>query len=295
MVDLSGTWLKFEDMDLVREIHREMLREFGRHALQYVDPPGAPEAREILARMLRRVGFRNHEVMLVNSLTDALNILAKAHLDEGDCIMAESPTRREALIYANCGRPKAAYVQPVWRDPDGYIYSQEELMAIAGEAPLVIYDLTYSLMAAEGLPAPRNSVAIGSLDVLFPGLHMAYIAAPPELFEIYLRFAETSYLCPSGYMNYLFYTAAARGALDKIYNVLKSRERAVRGFIDGAVTPYFAWHKARDKRSFISRGAIDGSEFYRDRRPVEWVRVGLISATEEELVEFFSSLAPEEL
>ncbi len=289
MVDLSGSWLNV-DRQLVREIHLDTLREFGPSALQYTDTAGVPEARETLRQLLSKAGFGAYDVLFTNSWSDSFKIVVETHLNPGDCIRAERPTRREVFSYKQCAGGKLAYIQPIWRDPDGYIYPRRRVAEIAKSTPLAVFDLTYGLLVANDLPAWETVVVIGSLDVLFPGLHLGYVAAPRELLEVYLTAVEVSYLHPPTYMQYLFYTAVDRGAVWRVFDILTRRADLASKHLCGRVTPYFAWHRARDKSIYLKHGAVDGSVYSRER----YVKLGLTSATEEELEAFFAGLPPEE-
>jgi Transcriptional regulators containing a DNA-binding HTH domain and an aminotransferase domain (MocR family) and their eukaryotic orthologs len=294
MVDLSGRWLKYEDAELVKSVHEAVVLEFGRRALQYTDTAGAPEPRRELQQILARVGFPRHEVLFTVSLADSLRAVATVHLNPGECLDVEDPTQREALVYTGCGSPKAVYIQPYWRNPDGYVYSVEELKAVESSAPFVIFDLTYGLLSAEvSTTAKASVVVVGSLDVLFPGLHLGFIAVPEWLFPTYLSLLEAAYLHPPTYMQYLFYVALKTGAVDKVFYSLKRRGALIRRHCPA--TPYFAWCRPRDKSIFLRHGAVEGSVFSRRGRFDGYVRLGLTSATEEELDGFLSKLPPEEL
>jgi len=294
MVDLSGKWVKIGDAELVKSVHEAVVLEFGHKALQYTDTAGAPEPRKELQRLLARAGLPRHVPLFTTSLADSLRLVAAAHLEQGECLDVEDPSQREALVYAACGRPKAVYIQPHWRNPDGHIYSVDELRAAASWAPLVVYDLTYGLLAAE-VPAVAKAAAVvvGSLDPLFPGLHLGFVAAPEELFPTYLALLEGAYLHPPTYMQYLFYVAMKTRAVDKVFAVLRRREALLRAYCPA--TPYFAWCKPRDKTRFLRLGAIEGSVFSRRGLFGEYIRLGLTSATEEELATLLSEVPPEEL
>ncbi len=289
MVDLSGTWIKPDDLGIVASVHEAVIREFGKKALQYTDTAGAPEPREELKKLLMRLGFTKHEVFFTASLADSLRIIADVHLDEGDCILPEDPTQREVIIYAKCGRPKAVYIQPFWRNPDGYIYQPSELKKAADSAPLAIYDLTYGLLEGEIPYVPEMAVAVGALDVLFPGLQLAFVAVPQSLAQYYINRIEAAYLHPPTYMQYLFYAVINTGAAYAILKMLKRRQVVVKERLEAATTPYFAWTK-RGKAIFLRHGALPGSEFSWRGQFGEYVRLGLTSATEEELADFLSEI-----
>ncbi|MEZ0318493.1 MAG: aminotransferase [Pyrobaculum sp.] len=296
MIDLSGSWLKVEDFDLVREVHLSVIREWGRRALQYTDPAGAPEAREALEGLLGRLGFGGLRALFTNSLSDSLRILKFVHLNDSDCVSLEDPTSRDALsVFKDiCSSGKLRYIQPIWRDPDGRVYSTDELVAEARAAPLVVYDLTYGLLADGQVAAADNVVVVGSLHALFPGLHLGFIAAPEELYKLYLNFVEGAYLHPPTYMQYLFHVAVKIGAVYQIFRELLRRREVAREFVESS-SPYFAWVRAKKLETFLKHGAVRGSEFSLNGRFGEYARVGLLSATARELEEFFSKIYLKEL
>ncbi|MEM1519416.1 MAG: aminotransferase [Pyrobaculum sp.] len=294
MVDLSGEWVKLEDWDLVLSIHDLVLREFGNKSLQYTDTVGAPEAREELRRVLSRHGFYKHEVIFTTSLSDSIRFVAAAFLDGGDCIYPEDPTQREVLKYANCGRPKAVYIQPIWRNPDGYIYDIVELDKMAAKAPVVIYDLTYSLMTEGVQPRGRVTIAVGSLHPYFPGLHLGFVAVPNELFDLFVNLIESTYLHSPTYVQYVMYVAFKNRAVEKAMVEFRRREKLAREYIEGVTTPFFIWFKTREKSKFIKHGAQIGSVFSWRGGYREFIRLGLVSASEGELAEFFSKVFTKE-
>jgi Transcriptional regulators containing a DNA-binding HTH domain and an aminotransferase domain (MocR family) and their eukaryotic orthologs len=88
-----------------------------------------------------------------------------------------------------------------------------------------VYDLTYGLLAAEVPAVAEAAVVVGSLDPLFPGLHLGFVAALEELFPTYLAHLEGAYLHPPTYMQYLFYVAMKTRAVDKVFAVLRGARR----------------------------------------------------------------------
>jgi len=293
-MDFSGSWLKVEP-ELVKSVHRAVLEKWGAKALQYTDPAGAPEPRQALEELVGGLGLTGFRAFFTNGLGDSLRILAFAHLEK-PCARLEDPTSQEALrAFEHCADSRLAYIQPIWRNPDGYTYSEDEIKRVAAEAPLVVYDLTYGLLSGRRVPTYGPAVAVGSLHALFPGLALGFIAAPEELYEVYLEYVQSAYLHPPTYFQYLFYTALREGAVGKVFASLKRRARAVEELLGVAATPYFAWVEARSPEIFLKHGAVPGGEFTRRRGLGRCLRLGLTSATEEEIARLSSALPPEEL
>ena len=162
------------------------------------------------------------DILIVNGSQQGLDLVARTLLDPGDRVVVESPSypgamqifrayqaevlavpmgndgiRRdllEGLIHRLA--PKCIYVMPTFQNPTGTTMSLEgrrELLAMAAKAQVpIIEDDFHSELRYDGAPViPLRGldrrglvVAIGTFSkVLFPGLRVGWIVAPPEVME----------------------------------------------------------------------------------------------------------------
>ena len=81
-------------VERIRQATDTVLAERGREALQYSTSEGMPELRQLIAKRLSSGKFQiNHENIIITSGSQqALDMLARIFLDEGDKVVVENPT-----------------------------------------------------------------------------------------------------------------------------------------------------------------------------------------------------------
>jgi GntR family transcriptional regulator/MocR family aminotransferase len=101
-----------------RKVVNRVLREADPALLQYGPPAGLRRLREAVARRLEQRGLRvkAEELVIVNGVQQALDLLCKALLDPGDTVVVEAPTYSNLLPLLSLYR---ARVRAVPMTPDG--------------------------------------------------------------------------------------------------------------------------------------------------------------------------------
>ena len=199
------------------------LRSTSHHFLGYNDPAGYLPLREAIAAYLRTsraVRCEANQIIMVNGVQQAMDLIARLLLDPGDTAWVEDPgyvgTTR-ALINAGVqltpvpvdeeglnvayGREKAnnarlVYVTPSHQYPLGVtmtVCRRLELLAWADEANAWIveddYDSEYRycgrpLSSLQGLDVSDRVIYLGTFSkVLFPSLRLGYIVVPEHLVD----------------------------------------------------------------------------------------------------------------
>jgi GntR family transcriptional regulator / MocR family aminotransferase len=192
------------------------------------DGRGYRPLREAIADYLgssRGVRCSARQILVVSGVQQALDLLARLLLKQGDPVWMEDPGYFGAAIaFANagaqmipvpvdehglsvsaglamCPRAKGVYVTPAHQFPLGMTMSLERRMAVLKWASrtgaFVMEDDYDSEYRFEGRPVPamqsldRNSnvIFIGSFNkLLFPSLRIGYVVLPPSLVDFFLAF-----------------------------------------------------------------------------------------------------------
>jgi GntR family transcriptional regulator / MocR family aminotransferase len=179
---------------------------------------GYPQLRSEIARYvsrLRAVRCRAEQVIVVNGSQQALDLCARLLLEAGDDVAMENPGYRGAhRVFTACGtrlhplsidgdgvvvrhftRPaRLVYVTPSHQLPTGVAMSlgrRLQVIAWARQRGAVIIEDDYCseyrysgppLPSLQGLASEVAVIYIGTFSkIMFPGLRMGYIIAPPQL------------------------------------------------------------------------------------------------------------------
>ncbi|MGE5235039.1 MAG: PLP-dependent aminotransferase family protein [Acidobacteriota bacterium] len=206
------------------EVARRVLLGHGSRALQYSTTEGHPPLRSwIQTRMNSLWGTRYSadEVLVTTGSQQALDLVGKLLIDDGDEVLCESPTYLGAISAWNvfrprwvevptddegmditaleklldrCTRPKLIYVVPNFQNPSGRTWSlrrRHELAEVARRRGVpIVEDNPYGEVRFEGehLPAAASFdseglvISLGTFSkVLCPGLRVAWVAASRPL------------------------------------------------------------------------------------------------------------------
>ncbi|MEX2550535.1 MAG: PLP-dependent aminotransferase family protein [Nitriliruptoraceae bacterium] len=132
------------DMEAVEEVVASVIREDGATALQYGGGQGRPELRELLTEVMHHEGVPGHadDMIITTGGQQALELVAKCFLDDGDVVLAEGPTYVGGIGAMTSHR---AEVRHVPLDDDGMdidrLEGALEELAREGRRPKYIYTI----------------------------------------------------------------------------------------------------------------------------------------------------------
>ena len=149
-------------VDIVREIANDVLTrdKRGLEALQYNNPIGLKDLRDVVARILlepKGVHAGVDDIMIVNGGLETMNLLCQVVIDPGDVILVESPsfvhcieifemfqakcvaveTDEDGIVPEDAERkmkeyhPKMVYVIPTFHNPTGKTLTRERRQRLA--------------------------------------------------------------------------------------------------------------------------------------------------------------------
>jgi 2-aminoadipate transaminase len=231
----------------VREIQaatRQVINNVGAQALQYGPSEGIPELRSWVASRFGRIGAKMENVLITSGSQQALDLLGRVLLNEGDNVIVQNPTYLAALsawapsgvnfhpLDHDCSIPeKLIYTIPNFRNPSGETLSIADRQTIIREAttrntPLVEDD-AYGDLRYEGAAIPSMLELHGSLNaplihvgtlskVLSPGLRLGWIIAAKELIDVLVQARQAADLHTSTYAQYLALQMINDGVLNHL-------------------------------------------------------------------------------
>ncbi len=201
-------------VDETRAVLDEVLRDPG--ALQYSSTEGDPALRAWIAE---NHGVGPDRVLITHGSQQALDLVARATLEDGDAValadpgyvgavqamrlsggrLVGLPTDADGLCVEALGelldnglRPRLVYVVPNFHNPTGASLSAARARLLAHLADhfgfLVVEDDPYGAIRFSGEAPPAlasltdRTVSIGTISkVLFPGLRVGWVVGPPDL------------------------------------------------------------------------------------------------------------------
>ncbi|HKY34233.1 MAG TPA: PLP-dependent aminotransferase family protein [Candidatus Polarisedimenticolia bacterium] len=234
----------------------DVLRREGHRILAYGPPAGYPPLREMIAAGLRTrgMGVSADQVVITNGSQQGIDLVARALLDPGDCVLVENPTYTGAVqVFHSYGaeiagvpvdsegilvpqaeeaverrRPKLVYVMPNFQNPTSGTMSLARRRAMvdlcaARRLPVLEDDFGGDLrFEGEDLPALRAMP--GGQDVIYlstfakkllPGLRIGWLAAPREMAERLERLKKITDYSTSLLLQAALHEFCRRGELDR--------------------------------------------------------------------------------
>ena len=231
----------------LKEVTRRVLDEEGALALQYSTTEGHPPLRaRLAARLSHRLAapVTSERILVTTGSQQALDLLGKVLLDEGDEVLCESPTYLGAINalrafaprfvevrtddegmvpddladrIATSRRPKLIYVVPDFQNPSGRCWSaprRRALLEIAARFGVpVVEDAPYRELRYEGDEEPallaldRDGLVVhlGTASKIFcPGMRIGWVVAPPQLFDKLVLVKQGADLHTSSFTQMIF-------------------------------------------------------------------------------------------
>jgi 2-aminoadipate transaminase len=123
-------------VERIRQATDTVLAERGREVLQYSTTEGMPELRELIARRLSAGRFQVHKdnIIITSGSQQAVDMIARILLDEGDSVVVENPTYVGMLT---SWKPFHLDFLAVPTDGDGMLV--DELESLLAEQPKLMY------------------------------------------------------------------------------------------------------------------------------------------------------------
>jgi GntR family transcriptional regulator/MocR family aminotransferase len=205
--------------------------------LQYGDPMGLPELREVIAHYLRTsraVRGEARQILIVSGSQQALDLSTRVLLDAGASAWVEEPgywLTHQVLQAAGCRAvpvpvdaegldvaagirrkrtARAAFVAPSHQYPLGVTMSATRRLHLLEwaqrEGAWIVeddYDSEYRydsmpIASLQGLDANARVVYIGTFSkVMFPSLRLGYVVVPPDLVERFAAMRQVMDLGPA--------------------------------------------------------------------------------------------------
>ncbi|NWG17532.1 MAG: PLP-dependent aminotransferase family protein [Chloroflexi bacterium] len=185
-------------LERVREAFRAVVEHYGPQALQYSTTEGINELRDWVAARMSRSGLTitRENVLIVSGAQQAIDLVGRVLLDDGDLLALENPTYlgmllawrpynlryaviptdRDGLLVdrldkALIRRPKLMYLVPNFQNPQGVTLSwerREQLVECLAEyGAVVIEDNPYGELRYSGSDIP----SLYEFDASFRGSH----------------------------------------------------------------------------------------------------------------------------
>ena len=231
--------------DLLRQVAERVLTADTAGALQYGPAEGYPPLRAWVADCLSARGLRAkpENILLTSGSQQALDLVARAFLNEGDGVCIESPTYLAALqvcdSYGVIYRPvpqdedgmdvsaaesalasgcKLLFALPNFQNPTGRTLTLERrerlATALAGTGTVLLEDDAYYDLRYEGDALPpigslmRDGIALYSgtfSKSIAPGLRVGYLCGPDEVIERLTQLKQITDLHTGSFSQRLIY------------------------------------------------------------------------------------------
>lgn len=232
----------------------KVLANDAQAALQYSTTDGYAPLREWVANRMSTNGatITADQVIIVSGSQQALDLIGKVFIDEGDKVLVETPTYLGALqafslfapefvsvasdengldaaqiTPADAQTAKFIYALPNFQNPTGRMMSEERRAKLVEVARandlLVVEDDPYGALWYESAPPasllsrmPERVIHMGSFSkVLAPGLRLGYIVAPVEVARKFEQAKQATDLHTSTITQRVVYEVVKNGFLDE--------------------------------------------------------------------------------
>lgn len=262
------------------ELARAAVADQPRDALAYAPIEGLPALRDMIAARFSApdLVLSRDNVLVTTGGMQALDLLGKVLLDEGQLIAAQSPaylgaldawkprrpTYRSMRLEANDFAPEAAfrgaqfaYTVPNFSNPTGRLVGLEQRRAMVAAAQAtgtwLIEDDPYGTLYYDTAPLPRMLtlagggaepyngpvVYLGTLSKeLVPGLRVGWVIAAPDMIKALVTAKQGSDMSTSGLSQRITLDAFASGLTDQVLPATLSLYRARRDALCAAMADH---------------------------------------------------------
>ncbi len=254
-----------------------VLKDVPFAALQYSTTDGYAPLREWVARRVSTptASVQPEQVIIVSGSQQALDLVAKVFLDEGDKVLVETPTYLGALQAFSLFKPqytslpsdedgldadamtadmaqdaKLLYALPNFQNPTGRLMTEARRTALVKKARefdlLVLEDDPYGALWYESEPPasllsrmPERVIYMGSFSkVLAPGLRLGYVVGPVDVIRKMEQAKQATDLHTSTIAQYAAYHVLKDGFLDEHVPSIRARYHAQAKAMQQALSAY---------------------------------------------------------
>ena len=248
-------------VDNFKIVLNEVLERDKGNAFSYQDSQGFYPLRQSVAALLKNTGldFPLDNIQIISGAQQGLDLISKALLRQGDCIITESPTYTGAIaLFKSRGariidvqmntdgpdmdllefnlkqfKPRIIYTIPSFQNPTGSSYSMEKRTAVLELAEKYqcyiieddyVSDLDFdgrNYKALKVLDKYSRVIFIKSFSKLFmPGLRLGFMIVPSALTGNLLAAKHITDISTSGFIQRAFDLYIRKGYWDKHFNFM---------------------------------------------------------------------------
>jgi len=266
-------------IDNFKVVLNEVLDRDKGNAFSYQESQGYLPLRESIVGLLKNTGLHCSvdDIHIISGAQQGIDIISKALVHKGDCIITESPTytgaiavfkSREADItdvpmgpdgpdlnileynLKKC-RPRFFYTIPSFQNPTGYSYSSAkrlELLNLAKKYDFYIIEddyvsdldfdgLGYSTLKA--LDRQDRVILVKSFSKIFmPGLRLGFMVVPSGLSDDMLAAKHTTDISTSGFIQRAFDLYIRKGYWDSHFSFMYDTYKERYNIITSALDKY---------------------------------------------------------
>lgn len=260
------------------ELARSAMTDHPCDALAYAPIEGLPALRDMIAARFSAPGLvlSRDNVLITTGGMQALDLLGKVLVDQGQVIAAQSPaylgaldawkprspTLRPMLLEASDFVPETAfqeaqfaYTVPNFSNPTGRLVGLDQRRALVGAAQVtgtwLIEDDPYGTLYYDGIPLPRMLtlasgapydgpvVYLGTLSKeLAPGLRVGWVIAAPDMIRALITAKQGSDMSTSGLSQRIALDAFASDLTDRVLPATLALYRARRDALCAAMAEH---------------------------------------------------------
>lgn len=247
MISFAGG-LPNKDLFPVEELREACDKVFSLYApdvLQYSNTEGLFELREYIARHYEERGvvqISPENILITSGSQQAMDLLAKVFINEGDRVVLEEPSYLGAIQAFSLFRPqfitipiseagmdveelkhaflqsvKLMYVVPNFQNPTGISYPEENRRAVAevirGTKTILVEDDPYGELRFSGHPntsfmnlIPEHTILLGTFSkTVVPAFRIGWVVAPKPVIEKLVIAKQAADLHTNSFSQYALY------------------------------------------------------------------------------------------